>query len=143
MFTGHDRNQLRRMFFEAWRKQQQHVPMEPLEKMIAEIIRQHPEYHEVLNDQDASLDRDYLPEVGQTNPFLHMSMHIAIHEQLATRRPDGIVDIYTTLTRRLDDAHEAEHRMMECLAEMLWQAQRDNTLPDEKVYMENLRKLLS
>ena len=117
--------------------------LDPLEKIIAHIISQHPEYHEVLNNQESSLERDYLPEVGQTNPFLHMSMHIAIHEQLASQRPEGIVDVFRSLTARLDDAHEAEHRMMECLAEMLWQAQRDNTLPDEGVYVENLRKLVS
>jgi hypothetical protein len=142
MFAGQDRNQLRHMFFEVWRKQHALLPMEPLEKLIAEIIRQHPEYHEVLQNEEASLDRDYLPEVGQTNPFLHMSMHIAIHEQLASQRPAGIVEIFRTLTSRLDDSHEAEHRMMECLAQMLWQAQRDNTLPDEGDYMENLRRLV-
>ena len=143
MFAGQDRNQLRRMFFNVWRKQHGLVVMEPLEKLIAEIIRQHPEYHEVLNNQESSLERDYLPEVGQTNPFLHMSMHIAIHEQLASQRPAGIVEVFRSLTTRLDDAHEAEHRMMECLAEMLWQAQRDATLPDEGIYMENLRKLVT
>ena len=143
MFAGQDRNQLRHMFFEVWRKQHALLPMEPLEKLIAEIIRQHPEYHAVLKNEEASLDRDYLPEVGQTNPFLHMSMHIAIHEQLASQRPAGIVDIFRSLTTRFDDSHEAEHRMMECLAQMLWQAQRDNTLPDESDYMENLRKLVT
>ena len=143
MFVSQDRNQLRRMFFEVWRKQHDLIPMEPLEKLIAEIIRWHPEYHEVLNKQEASLERDYLPEVGQTNPFLHMGMHIAIHEQMASQRPEGIVDVFRSLTSRYDDAHEAEHYMMECLAEMLWQAQRDGTMPDETVYMENLRKLVS
>ena len=142
MLIGQDRNQLRRMFFEAWRKQHDHSPMEPLEKLIAEIIRQHPEYHHMLSHQEAALDRDYLPEVGQTNPFLHMSLHIAIQEQLASQRPEGIVDVYRALTAHCDDAHEAEHHMMGCLAEMLWQAQRDGTLPDEKIYMENLRNLL-
>jgi len=143
MFAGQDRNQLRRMFFNVWRKQHESMPLEPLEKLIAEIIRQHPEYHGVLNNQESSLERDYLPEVGQTNPFLHMSMHIAIHEQLSSQRPEGIVEIFRSLTTRLDDSHEAEHRMMECLAEMLWQSQRENRLPDESIYMENLRKLVS
>ena len=142
MVISQDRNQLRRIFFEVWRKQHDHSPMEPLEKLIAEIIRQHPEYHHILSHQEAALERDYLPEVGQTNPFLHMSMHIAIREQLASQRPAGIVDVYRSLTARHDDAHEAEHHIMECLAEMLWQSQRDGTLPDEIIYMEKLHKLV-
>lgn len=141
MFAGQDRNHLRRVFFETWRKQHDHSPMEPLERLIAEIIRQHPEYHSTLGHQEAALEHDYLPEVGQTNPFLHMAMHIAIREQLASQRPAGIVEVCRTLTARLDDAHEAEHRMMECLAEMLWQSQRDGTLPDENIYMERLRQI--
>ena len=131
---------MRQMFFAAWRKFRNKEPMEPLEDLIAAIITQHPEYHTLLED-DSNLDRDYTVEQGQTNPFLHMAMHIAISEQLGTQRPDGIVSIYQTLMKSIGDQHQVEHRMMDCLGEMIWQAQRDGTTPSESVYLECLKKL--
>ena len=137
---GQDRSQLRRMFFSAWRKNQSREIVEPLEQLIIQIIQQHPEYHALLEDEEAHLDKDFTPEMGQTNPFLHMAMHIGIHEQLASRRPDGITECYSQLLRTYADPHEVEHQMMECLAEMMWQSQRNGTSPDEMAYLECLRK---
>ena len=117
--------------------------MEPLEQVVADIVARHPEYHVVLEDEAASLQRDYSPGQGETNPFLHMAMHIAIHEQLSTARPAGITDIYQSLTIQFGDQHAAEHQMMECLGEMIWQAQRDNRLPSEEDYLACLRRLLA
>ncbi len=140
MMFSQDRSQLRQLFFEAWRKLQDRQPLEPLEQLIAHIIEQHPEYHALLENPDAHLERDYLPEAGQTNPFLHMAMHISIQEQLGTRRPTGIENLYAELVHQQGDPHAAEHLMMECLAEMLWQSQRHGTPPDEAAYLACLRK---
>lgn len=49
--------------------------------------------------------------------------------------------MFEALAARLDDAHAAEHRMIECLAEALWEAQRAGTPPDEAAYVERLRRL--
>lgn len=136
-----DRKQLRRMFFTAWQKHLKQQAMDPLEELIAAIVRQHPEYHAMLNDPAIHLDKDFTPEMGQTNPFLHMAMHIAIQEQLATRRPAGILELYQTLLTDRGDPHEAEHQMMECLGQMIWQAQRSNTPPNEETYLACLKKL--
>jgi hypothetical protein len=89
----------------------------------------------------ADLDRDYAPEGGQTNPFLHMGLHLGIREQVATDRPGGIAKIHRELTARLGDPHAAEHRMIDCLAETLWEAQSTNRAPDEALYLERLRRL--
>lgn len=137
---GQDRNQLRQMFFTAWHKHQSGEPTEPLEGLIVQIIEQHPEYHSVLKDEQAALDRDYTPEMGETNPFLHMAMHIAIREQVATQRPAGIAKLYSDLLNKYPDSHEVEHQMMECLGEMIWQSQRNNTMPDEVAYLDCLRE---
>jgi hypothetical protein len=137
---GNDRNELRRMFFDSWRKTQNNEPLEPLENLIAEIIRLHPEYHALLEDEAANLDKDYTPEMGQTNPFLHMAMHISIQEQLQTDRPAGIRSLYQQLMSRQGDAHEVEHTMMECLGQMIWQAQRDNCPPNEQLYLDCLQQ---
>jgi len=137
---GQDRSQLRRLFFAAWHKYLAQQSLDPLEQLIAAIVQQHPEYHALLQDEDANLDKDYTPEMGQTNPFLHMAMHIAIQEQLATQRPDGITACYKELLQTQRDAHEVEHQMMECLAEMMWQSQREGTLPDESAYLECLQQ---
>jgi len=141
MFTN-DRTQMRKVFTEAWRKQQEGLPMEPLEKIIAQIVQQHPEYHKLIENPDTALDKDFLPEGGQTNPFLHLGMHISIQEQIGTNRPAGIRDLYQQLAHSVGDAHEAEHQIMECLGRMLWEAQRNNRMPDENAYLKQVKSLV-
>lgn len=141
MIFSSNRDQLRRQYCDAWRKHREKQPLEPLEKMLAEVIALHPEYHAMLDDPDQALGHEYTPEMGQTNPFLHMGMHIAIREQLATGRPAGIVERYQKLLGLFRDVHDTEHRMLECLGEILWLAQRNNTLPDEQAYLRCLDKI--
>lgn len=138
---GQDRNQLRQMYLDAWKKQQSGALMQPLEAMIAQIIAMHPEYHALLEKDAEALDKDFLPELGESNPFMHMGMHIAIHEQLGTDRPPGISTAHKLLLLRLQDPHEVEHQMMECLGLALWEAQRNNTVPDEGQYLICVQKL--
>jgi hypothetical protein len=114
-------------------------PLSPLEAQIADVIAAHPEYHDALAGDD--LDRDYTPEGGRSNPFLHMGLHLGIREQVATDRPAGIAAIHRKLAARDGDHHVAEHRMIECLAETLWEAQNANRAPDEALYLERLRRL--
>jgi hypothetical protein len=136
---GQDRKELRQMYSEAWRKRVEGLPLSPLEAQIAAIIEQHPEYEAAVSGDDP--DRDYTPEGGQTNPFLHMGLHLGIREQVATDRPPGIADLYREITARMGDPHAAEHQMIECLAETLWEAQSQNRAPDEERYLERLRRL--
>ena len=114
--------------------------MQPLEAQIADVIELHPEYHAALERPDDVVERDYTPEGGQSNPFLHMGLHLAIREQVATDRPAGIAEVHRTLVQRLGDVHAAEHAMIECLGEALWQAQRSGRPPDEAAYLEALRR---
>ncbi len=139
MFSN-DRTELRRMFYVAWKTKLDGGPLDPLQQMIVGVIEQHPEYHALLENPD-SLDRDFSPVVGETNPFLHMSMHIALIEQIGTNRPPGIRDCHQKLARSCASAHEAEHRMMQCLSEAIRVAQARNTMPDEAAYIECLRQL--
>lgn len=139
---GDNRTEIRRVFTEAWRKYRTGVERTPLERLIATIIEQHPEYQQLIENPDASLDRDFLPEGGETNPFLHLGMHISLQEQLATNRPSGIRTLYRRLASTIGESHEAEHRLMECLGRMLWEAQSSGRMPDEQAYLECIRKLL-
>lgn len=139
MIFGQDRNQLRTMYAEAWRKQCERRPMSPLELQIAAIVELHPEYHADVTSND--LDRDYTPDGGQTNPFLHMGLHLGVREQVATDRPRGIAEIHDLLIAQLGDVHAAEHRMIDCLAETLWEAQSRNLAPDEEKYLDRLRRM--
>ena len=139
MIFGQDRHELRQMYADAWQKHLDGRPMSPLEIQIASVVAEHPEYHDALTGDD--LLRDYTPEDGRTNPCLHMGLHLGIREQVATDRPTGIATIYDTLAAREGDPHAAEHRMIECLAETLWEAQSTNRAPDEALYLERLRRL--
>ncbi len=138
---GQNRDEIRRVYCAAWDKHLQGRPLEALEEQLVAVIGLHPEYHALLADHAAALARDFTPEMGQTNPFLHMGMHLAIHEQLATDRPAGITATFGTLMARVQDAHEVEHRMMECLGEALWQARHDGQAPDEARYLQCLQQL--
>jgi hypothetical protein len=133
------RTDMRRTFVEVWRKQQAHKPLSALENIIADIIRRHPEYQPLLAEPDTALARDWRPEGGETNPFLHMGLHIAIREQLSIDRPAGVKAAYSTLLKKTGDPHAAEHLMLECLAETLWRSQRDGRLPDDQAYLDCLK----
>lgn len=129
------------MYVEAWRKQRESRPLEPLEDQIVRVLEDHAEYHEVVESGANALDVEFTPENGRANPFLHMGLHLAIREQVATNRPEGIAALHANLTRRLGDRHEAEHKMIECLGAALWLSQRSGLPPDEVAYLDALRRL--
>lgn len=129
------------MYTEAWRKYTARYPLEPLEAQLAALIAEHPEYIPLLESGPPALSADYTPEGGRENPFLHMSLHLAIREQVATDRPPGIAQVHQALSQRLGDRHAAEHAMLERLGEILWEAQRAGRAPDEQRYLERLREL--
>ncbi len=139
MIFGQNRDELRKMYSDAWDKHTGRKPLSPLEAQIADVVAMHPEYHDDVTSDD--LAKDYSPHGGQTNPFLHMGLHLGIREQIATNRPAGIGKVFESLAERHGDVHAAEHEMIECLAETLWEAQRDNRPPDEDRYLERLQKL--
>jgi len=134
------RDEVRQVYLGVWQKIQQNLVLEPMEALIADIIEIHPEYHALLGAGDDVRHEEFTPEQGQTNPFLHMGMHIALREQAGTDRPAGIRKIHQKLVSK-QGAHEAEHAMMECLGQTLWTAQRNNQPPDEPSYLDCLRKL--
>ena len=136
------RDTSRQFFVDVWSKYNAGSILQPLEALIAGIIVQHPEYHNLLEDSPAALETDFDPDAGESNPFLHMGLHITIQEQVGADRPIGIRDLYEIGLERLGDAHLLEHRIMECLGEVLWQAQRDQTMPDEVAYLEGVRRLV-
>jgi hypothetical protein len=140
-FHNQSRDQLRQVYVDAWRKHRERLPMEPLEAQIADVVALHPEYHAQLEKPEAALARDFTPEGGQSNPFLHMGLHLAVREQVATNRPNGIRAAFEQLAQRYGDAHAAEHAIIECLAEALWEAQRAGRMPDEQAYLERVRSL--
>ncbi|MBU4610426.1 DUF1841 family protein [Achromobacter sp. GG226] len=132
------REQVRSFFRETWRKHQQDEILTPLEAMALDWVIEHPEYHETLMSDEASA-ADYAVEAGQTNPFLHLSMHLAIAEQLSIDQPPGIRDAYQRLAARTD-AHHAAHEIMECLGQIVWEAQRNRQPPDSDKYLELIRR---
>ena len=140
MIFSQDRTTLRRMYRDAWRKYTDSSPLSPLEAQIAQVVSEHPEYHAIVESDD--LDADFTPEMGQSNPFLHMGMHLAIREQVSTDRPAGIRGLHGELSAVTGTSLDAEHHMMEALGETLWEAQRNNAPPDEAAYLERLRRMI-
>lgn len=143
MFAGQDRGQTREIFFRAWRAHREGRALEGMEKLIVQVLLRHPEYHAALDQSESTRERDYFPEMGETNPFLHLGMHIAIEEQLSIDQPPGIRGLYQKLLSHYPDEHTVQHHMMECLGEMLWQAQRQAAAPQESIYLDCLHRLIS
>lgn len=130
------RDQAREFLFDLWAKHRAGSPLTALETMALAVVLEHPEYHAFLGDRERYLDRDWHPEGGESNPFLHLSMHLAIEEQVSIDQPPGIRDAVERLARTRDSGHDARHDVMECLAEMIWQAQRQGGGFDNDAYLE-------
>ena len=129
------RDQARAFLFDTWEKHAAGAELTALERVALSVILEHPEYHAVLADRERYLDRDWKPEGGETNPFLHLQMHLAIEEQLSIDQPPGIRDAIEALARRHDSMHRARHDVMECLGEMIWNAQRHGAAFDNDAYI--------
>jgi hypothetical protein len=132
------RDEARLLLFESWRKHRAGELLTPMEDLVAQLIAKHPEYHDVFEKPNSNQQKDYLPEQGTTNPFLHLMMHLTIEEQISIDQPQGIRAHFARLSHKFGSEHDAQHRMMECLGEMIWQAQRGGTQPDAAVYLECL-----
>ncbi len=139
MFTP-SRDQVRRFLADAWRKRRDGLPATPLETMAADIIAMHMEYAPLLEEGEAALAREWTPEDGETNPFLHLSLHLAVAEQLSIDQPPGIRAAFDRLLAQRADRHAALHDVLECLGETVWRAQRDKAPPDGAAYLECLRR---
>jgi hypothetical protein len=142
-FSAYTRDQLRQSYADAWRKHVARSPLTPLEALIADVLALHPEYHALVQDAPAALAFDPPDGGAQENPFLHMGLHLAVREQISIDRPPGVRALLESLKTRLGEIHEAEHALMESLAETLWEAQRSGRAPDEGRYLELARHRLS
>ena len=131
------RDQVRETFFAAWRKYRAGEPLVGIETIALDVILAHPEYHALLADPGRYREKDY---VDEANPFLHMSLHVALEEQLSIDQPPGIAERFRTLVQRHGERHKALHEAIECLAETVWRSQRDKLPPDAATYLECLER---
>ncbi len=141
MLFTQDRNRLRLFYCEAWNRYRSNAPVQPLEKQIGEVVSMHPEYHALLENREAALEMETHPELGDSNPFLHLALHLSIREQIGSDQPSGTGEIYRKLALKHGDSHRAEHLMMECLANELWKAQREGAPLDGASYVRHLENL--
>ena len=134
------RGEARAFLFDLWGKHRAGESLTPLESLALAVILEHPEYHAVLDDRERYLERDWKPEGGETNPFLHLQMHLAIEEQVSIDQPPGIRAAVGALARKHDSGHDARHDAMECLAEVVWNAQRHGTGFDNQAYLDCIER---
>lgn len=142
MFYGNTVQETRQLFFVSWDKYLQKKTLSPLEHEIVQVLLAHPEYHKIIENKNKYQEHDYYPEFGETNPFLHMGLHLAVREQIATDRPVGIRTTYNKLVKKYFDPLIVEHLIIDQLAECLWLAQKNNLPPDEQQYLNNIANLL-
>ena len=137
MFSS-DRSAQRKFLAKSWEKYKANQLLEPLELQLAKIIEKHPEYQEIINN----LDTEYFPEQGKINPFLHINLHLSLQDQLSLDKPKGIKKIYNSLVKKIKDTHRVEHIMMEQIAEMIFNSQKNNKPMDQEQYLRSLKELI-
>jgi hypothetical protein len=142
MFTP-SREDARRFFIDTWSKYRRAEPLTDLEKIALELILLHPEYQPLLDDPERALALEFTPETGRMNPFLHLALHLAVEEQLTIDQPPGLRARFEALVERRGSVHDAKHDVLECLGEVVWQAQRTGGPPDGDAYLECLARRLS
>ena len=135
------REEVRRFFCDTWKKKTEDQILMPMEMIASDWMAEHPEYHTLLADPEGAVAQDYTPERGETNPFLHLSMHLSISEQISIDQPTGIKKIAKELAQKLGSEHEAQHAMMECLGQVMWEAQREGQALSPEKYLEALQRL--
>ena len=140
-----DREQLRahrQVFWDAWQRAQADMPLDALQVRIARVIALHPEYHHYFDDMEDFLDRDFEVDDGM-NPYLHMSLHLALEEQIAIRQPPEVANALEFLMQHKGkDRHEALHAILEVLAETVYYAQKRGDEPDVMAYVAAVKELM-
>jgi hypothetical protein len=134
---------VRRFFCQVYAKQQAQTLIDALEVLAGEWVAEHPEYHAVLTDEASALTRQFTGENGQSNPFLHLSMHLSISEQCSIDQPRGIRQAVELLASKRNSLHDAHHEVMECLGTMLWESQRSGQAPDGQAYIDAVQRRAS
>ena len=132
-----DRKKQREFLANSWQKYTRNKPLEPLEKQLASIIEIHPEYHDLIGN----IDSECFPEHDGVNPFLHINLHLALRDQLSSNQPKGVKEVHQKLINHYKDPHEVEHLMMECIAEMIYISQKNNTTMDQESYLNCITNL--
>lgn len=136
MLYTQDRTQQRQFLANAWQKFLDKKALDPLEDQLTQVIEMHPEYHKLIND----VESEYFPEQGEVNPFLHINLHLSLREQLSINQPTGINEYYQKILNKVQDPHEVEHKMMDCIAQMIFSSQKNNTPMDHQAYIRCLEK---
>jgi len=136
MLYTQDRTQQRQFLANAWQKFLDKKVLDPLEDQLTQVIEMHPEYHKLINN----VESEYFPEQGEVNPFLHINLHLSLREQLSINQPTGINEYYQKILNKAQDPHEAEHLMMDCIAQMIFSSQKNNTPMDHQAYIRCLEK---
>ncbi len=142
MLYTQDREKLRKQYSESWQKLQNKQPLSDLDRQIVMVIADHPEYRHIIENPDAASLKDFFVALGEVNPYLHMSLHLGLREQVITNRPQGIKPIFDELLKQKHDQHQTEHAMMEVLAKVMWEAQRNQQQPSDMTYLTELQALL-
>ena len=141
-------DEVRAFFAGAARKRRAGGVLTPLETMAADWTEAHPEYEADLDhvpgpdgaDAPSGEARGATGDAARENPFLHLSMHLAISEQLQIDQPPGIRAAYERLAAQRGSGHAAQHEIMECLGETLWRAQREGAPLDGAAYLDCVRR---
>jgi hypothetical protein len=134
-----DRKKQREFLANSWQKYTSNKTLEPLEQQLVSVIKIHPEYHNLIGN----IDSEYLPEQGGVNPFLHINLHLALRDQLSINQPKGVKEVHQKLIDQYKDPHVVEHLMMECIAEMIYISQKNNTTMDQESFLNCITSLTS
>lgn len=135
MYTN-NRDTYRQTFANTWQKHLKGTTLDAVESELLAVILLHPEYHSLF-DSAQKEKQEFIPE---ENPYIHMSLHMAIREQIRMDKPLGTKEIYNNLQKIKQNPHEVEHIMMTVMAKLLWESQQSGVMPNDDTYLCKLRE---
>jgi len=107
--------------------------MDESESGIAKILLDHPEYEEIFEDTEILDGREF--DAGTSgNPFLHISFHKMVDDQLASGRPEEVRFFLESMEDKGYDRHEIVHALMKILVCLISDAMKNQKSLDVNHY---------
>lgn len=116
------------------------APLTIEQMRLVRVMQEHPEYRSIWdNPEEASAG---LEDLTEPNPFLHVTAHMMVEEQIAGRNPPDVAVVVSRLTRSGDSRHEAIHKVANVLMGEVWDVLAKKREFDREKYVRRLGELL-
>ena len=113
------------------------------DRRLAETMLQHEdEFFNVFEFADVLHDREFNPDTD-VNPFLHITIHTVVENQLAAKDPIEVFQFYNALRKKKCSRHDTIHLIGAILVPLMFDTMKNKTPFDNDRYVSMLKKYKS